>query len=159
MTIYFIVEGKLCSCKPFWPITLPMIAVDSFIYIPNILFNSFINPAANCGPLSKITLSGNPCNFHTLSLNNLADPSAIIFSVVAIKCDIFKNLSHTTKIESWSLDTSNFVIKSTNICCYSLSNIMFGLSFSADISALFFIFWYWSHPSTYCFTFFVTPGY
>ena len=65
-----------------------------------ILFNPLIIPATNCGPLSEITLSGNPCNFHTLSLNSLANPFTVIFSVITTKWDIFENLSHTTKIES-----------------------------------------------------------
>ena len=51
-------------------------------------------------PLSEITLSGNPYNFHILFLNNLVNPSAIIFSVIVIKYNIFENLLHTTKIES-----------------------------------------------------------
>jgi len=57
-------------------------------------------PATNCGPLSEIILSGSPCNFQMLSLNNHASPSALVFSVVEIKCAIFVNLSTTTKIES-----------------------------------------------------------
>jgi len=90
-------------------------AIDSFISISNILFNSLINLTANCSLLSEVTLSGNPCNFHILSLNNLTNFSAIIFSIVIIKYNILKNLSHTTKIELWSLDAGNFIIKSTNI--------------------------------------------
>ena len=46
--------------------------VDNFVSIPNILFNFFISPATNWGPLSNIILSGNPYNFYTLFLNNLA---------------------------------------------------------------------------------------
>jgi len=42
------------------------------------------------------------CNFHILSLNNLANLSADVFSVVGIKCTIFVNLLTTTKIESYS---------------------------------------------------------
>jgi len=30
-------------------------------------------------------LLGNPCNFHTLSLNNLVSPSADVLSVIGIK--------------------------------------------------------------------------
>ena len=56
-------------------------------------------------------LSDNPCNFHTLSLNNLANSSADIFSIVEIKCTIFVNLLTTTKIESYPCASSNLVIK------------------------------------------------
>ena len=59
-------------------------------------------PAANCGPLSEIILSGNPCSFQTLSLNKRANPSALVFSVVGIKCAIFVSRSTTTKIASYS---------------------------------------------------------
>ena len=105
----------------------------------NISFNSFINPATNWGPPSEITLSGNLCNFYTLFLNNFTNFFTIIFSVVTTKCDIFKNLLHTTKIKSWSFVISNFIMKSTNIYYHSFSNTVFSLNFSAGISALFFI--------------------
>ena len=100
-----------------------------------------INLTANYSLLSEVTLSGNPCNFHILSLNNLTNFSAIIFSIVIIKYNILKNLSHTTKIELWSLDTGNFIIKSTNIYYHNFSGTVFGLSFSVGISILFFILW------------------
>ena len=64
-------------------------------------FNSFIIPAANCGPLSKIMLSGSPCNFQILSLNSHVSPSALVLSVVGTKYAIFVNLSTTTKIASY----------------------------------------------------------
>jgi len=60
-------------------------------------------------------LSGNPCNFYTLSLNNLASPSADVFSVVGIKCTIFVSLSTTTKIESYPCANSNLVMKSAEM--------------------------------------------
>ena len=75
-------------------------AIDNLLSIPNILFNSLINPATNWGPLSDMILSGRPCNFHTLSLNSLAKPSTDVFSIVGIKCTIFVNQSTTTRIES-----------------------------------------------------------
>ena len=80
------------------------------------LTNFFVNHATNCRLLFEITLLDNLCNFHTLFLNNLTNLSTVIFSVITIKYNIFKNLSHTTKIESWLLDTGNFIFKSTN--CY-----------------------------------------
>ena len=135
-----------------------ILIIDNFVFIPNILFSFFVNPAANYGPLSDITLSGNPCNFHTWSLNNLTNPSTIVFSVITTKWDIFKNLLHITKIESWFFDTGSFVIKSTDIYYHSFSGTLLDLNFPASISALFFILWHWLHPSTYCFTSFVIPG-
>ena len=62
-------------------------------------FNSLIIPATNCGPLSEMMLSGSPCNFQTLSLNSQASPSALVLSIVDMKCAIFVNLSTTTRIE------------------------------------------------------------
>ena len=87
--------------------------VDSFVLIPNILFNSLVNSATNCGPLSNTTLPGNPCNFYTLSRNNLANPSTDVPSVVATKCVIFDSQSHTINIASFPATTGNLVIKST----------------------------------------------
>jgi len=75
--------------------------VDNLVFISCISFNFLINPAVNCGPLSEIMLSGSPCSHHTLSLNNLASPSAIVFSVVDTKCAIFVNQSTTTRMLSY----------------------------------------------------------
>ena len=117
-------------------------AVDSFVSIPNILFNFFINFVANWGSLSEIIHFGNLYNFHTLFLNNFAKLFTIIIFIITIKYNIFENLLHTTKIESWSLDIGNFIIKSTNICYHSFSSIVFSLNFLAGISILFFILWH-----------------
>ena len=57
-------------------------------------------PTVNCGPLSKIMLSGSLCSFQTLSLNRCVNPSALVLSVVGIKCPIFVNLSTTTRMGS-----------------------------------------------------------
>ena len=81
-------------------VQMKFVTVNILLLIPNILFNSLINPAANCGPLSDMILLGRLYNFHTLSLNNLAKPSADVFSVVGIKYIIFVNQSTTTRIES-----------------------------------------------------------
>jgi len=89
--------------------------MDNFVSIPNMRFSSFMIPAVNYGPLSEIILSGNPCSFQTLSLNKHANPSALVFSVVGIKCPIFVNLSTTTKIESYPCAKGNFVMKSALI--------------------------------------------
>ena len=75
--------------------------INNLLFIPSISFNSLINPTVNQGPLSKIMLSSNPCNFHMLFLNSLVNSSADIFSVVGMKCTIFVSLSTTTKIESY----------------------------------------------------------
>jgi len=74
-------HGKLF---PFWG-SHNKNAVDILLSISSILFNSYINPAVNHSSLSDIMLLGSSCNFYTLSLNNLANPSADIFSVVGIK--------------------------------------------------------------------------
>ena len=99
----------------------------------------FINSAANWGPLSNTTLLGSPCSFHTLSLNNLASPSANIPSIVATKCIIFDNLLQTTRIVSFSTTIGNFMIKSTVMCIHSFSGTSFNFSFPATSSVLFFI--------------------
>ena len=64
-------------------------------------FSSLMIPATNCGPLSEIILSGSLCSFQMLSLNNHANPSVLVLSIVGIKYAIFVNLSITTKIESY----------------------------------------------------------
>ena len=104
--------------------------VDKFVSISNTLFNSFVNFITNYSPLSNITLFSNPCNFYMLSLNSLINPSAIIPSVIAIKCVILSNLTHTTKIVSFSATNSNFVIKSTIKYVYSLFSTLFIINFS-----------------------------
>jgi len=62
--------------------------VDNLVSIPNILFNSFVNSTANCSSLLLITFSGNLCNFYTLFLNNLANPSTDVSSIVTTKCAV-----------------------------------------------------------------------
>ena len=82
-------------------------------------------------------LSDNPCSFHILSLNNLASPSANVFSVVGIKWTIFVNLSTTTKIESYPCAIGSLVIKSTNICVQGFSSIKLGINLPAGYSVQF----------------------
>jgi len=103
-------------------------------------------------------LLGNLCNFYMLSLNNLANSSANIFSVVGIKCTIFVNLSTTTRIKLYSCASSNLVIKSAEMCAQGFSGIEFGINFPAGYSVQFLLRWQASYPSIYCFTSFVTPG-
>ena len=90
--------------------------------ISNILFNSSVNFAANCGPLSNITLSSNLCNFYILSLNNLAKPFSNISSIVVTKCAIFNNILQITRITSFPATNSNLVMKLTVKYIYSLWN-------------------------------------
>jgi len=104
-------------------------------------------------------LSDNPCNFYILSLNNLANSSTNVFSIVGIKYTIFVNLSTTTRIELYSCASSNLVIKFTKICAQGFSRIEFGINFPAGYSVQFLLHWQVSHPSIYCITSFVTPGY
>jgi len=132
--------------------------IDNLLLIPSISFNSLISPAANYGPQSDIILLGRPCNFHTLSLNNLASPSADVFSIVEMKCPIFVNLSTTTRIESYPCTNGNLVMKSADMCVQGFSGIELGISFPAGCSMRFLLHWQALHPSTYCFTSFITPG-
>ena len=114
-------------------------AVNSFVLIPNILFNFLVNSVANCSPLSDTTLSGKLCNLYILSLNNLANPSAIIPSITATKCVIFYNLLQTTRIAFVSATISNLVIKFTKTCVQDFSETSPSFNFSTTSSVLFFI--------------------
>ena len=67
----------------------------------------------------------------TLHLNNLANSSTHISSVIVIKCAIFDNLLHTTRIVFFSTTNSNFIIKSTIRYIHGFSNILFAISFPA----------------------------
>ena len=70
-------------------------------------------------------LLGNLYSFHTLSLNNCANPSAEVFFIVGIKYTIFVNLLTTTKIESYPWAKGNLVIKFAEICIQGFSGIEF----------------------------------
>ena len=109
-------------------------AVDNLISIPNILFNSFVNFATNCSPLSEIMLSCNSCNFHTLFINNLANLSTNVSFVVATKCAIFDNLLHTTSIIYFLIINSNLMFKSIIKYVHSFSSTSFSISFPASAS-------------------------
>ena len=93
------------------------------------------------------TLSSNPCNFHTLSLNNLANSSANVPSVIVTKYVILDNLSQTTKIISFSAINSNFIIKSTVRYVHSFSRTSLSFNFPTGASVLFFILWHILQPS------------
>jgi len=114
----------------------------------NILFNFFVNSVANCSSLSEITLSSNPYNFYTLSLNNFANSSADVSPVVATKYVILDNLSYITKIISFPATNRNFVTKSTVKCIYSVKNKGSGLNIFL-FSFLIFIFFLIYFPSFY----------
>ena len=96
-----------------WPFIFRWNAVNNFVSIPNILFSFLASYAANCKPLSNITLSDNPYNFHTLFLNNLTNLSADIPSTVATKCTILDNLLQTIRVTLFPATNSSLVIKST----------------------------------------------
>jgi len=76
--------------------------VNNLVLILNILFSFLISSTINYSPLSETILSGNPYNFYILSLNSLANPFTNILFIVVTKCIILNNLSHTTKIMSFS---------------------------------------------------------
>ena len=82
-------------------------------------------------------LLGSPYSSHTLSLNNTANPSTDIFSIVEMKCTIFVSQLHTTRMESYFLANGNFTIKSAVICIHGFSGAVFGISFPAGGSVLF----------------------
>jgi len=104
------------------------------------LFNSYITPVTNWGPLSEMILSGNLCNFYTLSLNNLANPSTNVFFIVEIKYTIFVNLLTTTRIELYPCTSGNLVIKSTEIYTQGFSGIEFGINFPTGYSVQFLLY-------------------
>ena len=122
-------------------------------------FNFLVNSAANYSLLSKITLSSNLYNFHTLSLNNLANPSTNISSVITTRYAILDNLLYTTKIAFFSAINNNLVIKFTIKHVYNFSSTSFAINFSAGTSVLFFIIWYKLHLFTYLPTFFIISNY
>ena len=74
-----------------------------------------------------------------LSLNNHANLSANILSIVATKCVIFGNLSQTTRIASFLATNSNLVMKSTIKYIYSFFGTLLNFSISASTSVQFFI--------------------
>jgi len=82
---------------------------------------------------------GNLCNFYILSLNNCANPSTNVPSVIATKCVILDNLSQTTRIASFPATNSNFIIKSTVKYIHGFFSISLNFNFSASTSVLFFI--------------------
>jgi len=104
------------------------------------LFNSHITPIANWDPLSEMILSGNPCNFYILSLNNLANPSTNVFFIVEIKYTIFVNLLTTTRIELYPCASGNLVIKSAEIYTQGFSGIEFGINFPTGYSIQFLLY-------------------
>ena len=132
--------------------------IDNFVSIPSMQFSSLIIPTANCGPLSEIILSGSPCNFQMLSLNNCANPFVLIFSVVGIKYAIFVNLFTTTKMELQPCAKGNFVMKSILIWVHTLLGIEFGINFPASGCIQFLFHQQALYLSTYCFTSLVTSG-
>jgi len=113
--------------------------INNLVSISSILFSSLVNSTMNYSPLSNIILSGNLCNFYTLSLNNLANPSADVPSVIATKCVIIDNLSQTTRIAFFPATNSNFVMKSTIRYIHSTLCTLLNFNSPTSISVLFFM--------------------
>ena len=105
--------------------------VDNLVWIPNNLFNSFINSAANCGPWSEIIESGRPWYLHMLSRYNLANPNALISDVVGIMCICFLAQSTTTKSASNPCALGNPMMKSVDIFFHGSVSVSGDMSFPA----------------------------
>ena len=97
--------------------------------IPSNWFRFFIRVEANCGPLSEIIDSGNPCIFHTFCKNNSASPIDDVSSWVGMKWTIFVNRSHTTSMLSYPFAFGSLVIKSAVMCVHGMVGASFGRSF------------------------------
>ena len=65
----------------------------------------------------SITLSGNSCSFHILSLNNCANPFTNVSFAIVTKYVILNKLLQTTRIISFPATNSNLVMKSTIQVC------------------------------------------
>jgi len=141
--LYSVKNLKYCSNSWFIYSICPFVygwnTVNNLVSNPRILFNSLVNSITNCGPLLEIILSSKVYNFYMLSLNNLAKSSADIPFVVATKYLIFDNLSHTTRITSFSTTNSHLMKKFTIRCIHGFSGILLNFNFPAYISVLFFI--------------------
>ncbi len=96
----------------------------------------------------SITLSGNSCSFHILSLNNCANPFTNVSFAIVTKYVILNKLLQTTRIISFPATNSNLVMKSTIKYVHSFSGISLNFSF---------LYWYLCsvlYPLTY-----ITPVY
>jgi len=114
-------------------------AINNIVWISNILFSSFVIPAANYSLLLNIMLSNNSCSFYTLFLSNIVNLSTNILFIIAIKYTILDSLLYTTKIVFFA---GSFVIKSIVKYIYDFSKISFVINFSTSISVIFFILWH-----------------
>jgi len=79
---------------------------------------------------------------------NCTNLSADVLFVVATKCIILNNLSHTTKIIFFPATNSN-VIKSTVKYVHGFSGTLLNFNFFASTSVKFFILWHILQPYTY----------
>jgi len=113
--------------------------VNSFVSVPNILFNSFIISTANYSPLSNTILSSNLCNFYMLSLNNCANSSADVSSVIATKLPLVARKDAILVVCNRLSKMTHFVMKSIIKYVYGLSKISLNFNFPTGTSILFFI--------------------
>ena len=111
-----------------------------------------------CCSLSDMIFLDRLYSFHMLFLNNLANPSTDVLSVVSIKYTIFVSWSTTTKIVLYSWAKGSLVIKSANMCIQGFSGIELGINLPASYSIQFLFLWQKSHPFIYLFISFVTSG-
>jgi len=65
----------------------------------------------------------------TLSLNNLANPTVLVFFVVGIKYAILVRQSTTTRIELYSCANGSLVIKSVLMYVQAFSEIKLDINF------------------------------
>jgi len=143
LCLYSVKNLKYCSNSWFIYSVCPSVyewnTINNLVSNPSILFNSLVNSITNCGSLLEIILFSKLYNFYMLFLNNLAKPSADILFVVATKCLIFDNLSHTTRITSFPATNSYLIIKFTIRCIYGFFGILLNFNFPTYTSVLFFI--------------------
>jgi len=76
----------------------------------------------------------NSYSFYTLSLNNLANSFANVFSIVGIKWTILVNWFTITRILSYPWAKDNLVIKFTDIYVQGFLGIELGINFPASYS-------------------------
>lgn len=101
-------------------------AVYRAIAILRALLRSLVNFDANCGPLSDVMWSGNPCSFQMLSRYSLAMPSELMVSLVGMAWTIFVKQSMTTMIALYLWLSGSPVTKSADISFQGASAMGFG---------------------------------
>jgi len=123
-------------------------AVDNLVLIPRISFSSFMNSAANCGPLSDSAVSGKSWSFQTWSPKGVARPLAEVVVDIGIICAYFVWQQHVMNNGSYPCASGRPVIKSVVISFQGCVVASLGLSFPAGFSGKDFIRWHQSHLDT-----------